>query len=189
MLRGKIQPAPTRRQRYTLSLILSSSFLQLLDTPWLPATWSKSEIVFISSPETPNVFALDKPHLHRGLTASAKPEGKASTVYQSLDLLGIVLLELCFGMLLEDHPCRKRWPRGNNDTEKTAFDFMAAREWQLEVNEEAGPDYADATAWCLGGNRSTPPELWRREMLQKVVQPLERCRQHLGAGASVRWAA
>ena len=40
--------------------------------------------------------------------------------------------------------------------------------------------HADAAAWCLGGNRRTPPEMWRREMLQKVVQPLERCRQYLG---------
>lgn len=193
MLRGDVQPPPTRRQRYALSLILASSFLQLLETPWLPATWSKSDIVFVRSATCPGAFALDEPHLNRGLTAhepvdtvdknnstAAAAAVTATTVHQSLDLLGIVLLELCFGTLLEAHPSRKRWPHGNTDTERTAFDFMAAREWQLEVNEEAGPDYADAAAWCLGGNRSTPPELWRREMLQKVVQPLERCRQYLG---------
>ncbi|KPM38172.1 hypothetical protein AK830_g8421 [Neonectria ditissima] len=183
ILRGQVQPAPTRRQRYSLALTLASSFLQLLDTPWLPVTWSKSDIVFTSSVADSGVFALDQPHLDRGLVDSEKNASKSSTFLQSLDLLGIVLLELCFGVLLENRACRTRWPPGRNETEKMAFDFMAAREWQLEVNEEAGPDYSEAVAWCLGGNRSTPPEVWRREMLQKVVQPLERCRQFLSGGA------
>ena len=185
ILRGQVQPAPTRRQRYSLALILASSFLQLLDTPWLPATWSKSDIVFTVSVADSDVFALDQPHLSRGLVPQEKGQEKAAIFLQSLDLLGIVLLELCFGILLENHACRKRWPPGNNKTEKIAFDFMAAREWQLEVNEEAGPDYSEAVAWCLGSNRSTPPEIWRREMLHKVVQPLDRCRQFLiGKGGS-----
>ncbi|KAK7420552.1 hypothetical protein QQX98_002751 [Neonectria punicea] len=182
ILRGQVQPPPTRRQRYSLALTLASSFLQLLDTPWLPATWSKSDIVFTGSVVDSGVFALDQPHLSRGLVAPERAASKAATFLQSLDLFGIVLLELCFGVLLENHACRRRWPAGNNETEKMAFDFMAAREWQLEVNEEAGPDYSEAVAWCLGGNRGTPPEVWRRQMLQKVVQPLERCSQFLSGG-------
>lgn len=186
ILHGHVEPSPTRRQRYSLALILSSSFLQLLDTPWLPATWSKSDIAFSNSGGDSSIFALDQPHLSRRLEAPETSESKAATFLQSLDLLGIVLLELCFGTVLESQACRKRWPSGNNEKERMAFDFMAAREWQLEVNEEAGPDFAEAVAWCLGGNRSTPPEVWRREMLQRVVRPLERCRQILidGAGTS-----
>jgi hypothetical protein len=192
ILGGHAQPYPTRRQRYTLSLILASSFLQLLETPWLPTTWSKSDIVFISRPEQPNILALDQPHLRRGLvssesqgTPSSEVPGKTTTVHDFLDLLGILLLELCFGKLLRDQPCRKKLPSGANDLEKMAFDYMAAREWQQEVNEEAGPDFADAVAWCLWGNRSCPPELWRRKMLDEVVRPLEQCRQHLGGGGAV----
>lgn len=179
ILRGRVQPAPTRRQRYSLALILASSFLQLLDTPWLPATWSKSDIIFTSAAADSAVFALDQPHLSRGLVAPGNTEKKATTFLHSLDLLGIILLELCFGAILENHMYRKKWPPGSNEAEKAAFDLMAAREWQVEVNEEAGPDYFEAIVWCLGGHRGTLPEVWRREMLQKVVQPLERCRQFL----------
>lgn len=190
ILGGQAQPYPTRRQRYTLSLTLASSFLQLLETPWLPTTWSKSDIVFTSRPEEPNLFALDQPRLRRELTSlpsqvapPSEAPGKATTFHDFLDILGIVLLELCFGKLLKDQPCRRKLPDGANELEKKVFDYMAAREWHQEVNEEAGPDYADAVAWCLWGNRSCPPELWRRKMLEEVVQPLEQCRQYLGGGA------
>jgi hypothetical protein len=196
ILGGQAQPYPTRRQRYTLCLILASSFLQLLGTQWLPTTWSKSDIVFISRPEQPNLFAVDQPHLRHGLTSSegqgappSEGQGEAANVQEFLGLLGVLLLELCFGKLLKDQPCRRHWPTGANDEEKRVFDYMAAGDWHQEVNEEAGPDFADAVAWCLWGNRSCAPDLWRRKMLEEVVQPLEQCRQHLvGGGAVAGWA-
>lgn len=101
---------------------------------------------------------------------------------ESLDQLGILLLELCFGRSLADHPTRKAWPKGANEKERMVFDVMAARDWQCGVNGEAGPDFSEAVAWCLGGNRSALPEVWRQEMLRKVVQPLQRCREYLLTG-------
>lgn len=183
ILRGKVQPVPTRRQRYSLALTLASSFLQLLETPWLPANWSKPDIIFTGSVESSGVSALSQPHLSPDL-ASPGEDKKVGTFLQSLDLLGIVLLELCFGILLENHACRGKYPPGSNDAEKIVFDFMAARDWQVEVNEEAGPDFSAAVGWCLGGYRITPREVWRREMLLKVVRPLERCGHYLSGGTA-----
>lgn len=200
ILRGRVSPPPSRRQRYALSFILASSFLQLLDTPWLPESWKKSDIVFISDENNSNVFLLDQPHLNRNFIASAPSKnkqqhqhsslkatdtsGKNTKTFRSLELLGIVLLELCFGQLIEEQTYRKRWPSGDDAMQKYAFDFMAARQWNDAVNEEAGPDFDEAIRWCLEGHRNTSPEHWRKEMLGHVVQPLERCHKYLSEGRS-----
>ncbi|OTA55114.1 hypothetical protein K449DRAFT_179585 [Hypoxylon sp. EC38] len=197
ILRKEVSPPPSRRQRYALSFILASSFLQLLNTPWLPESWSKSDIVFISDEKNPSVFLLDQPHLKRDFVvsrvsqddqqplpspATAINQNRSAKTFRSLELLGIVLLELCFGQLLEDQPCRKRWPSGDDEMQKYAFDFVAARQWNDEVNEEAGPDFDEAIRWCFEGHRNTPPENWRQEMLRHVVQPIERCHRYLSEG-------
>ncbi|KAK3681760.1 hypothetical protein B0T22DRAFT_523034 [Podospora appendiculata] len=170
ILRGDVYPQPSRTQRYALALIMAS----------------KSEVVFLKdhSAAEPNVFLLDKPHIHRSLTCKkhnqppAENAVKASRFADSLDQLGILLLKLCFGTTLEEQPCRKQWPVGTSETERAVFNVMAARDWQCHVNDEAGLDYADAVAWCLGGKRSTP-DRWRQDMLRKVIQPLQRCRDYL----------
>ncbi|KAI1413448.1 hypothetical protein F5Y13DRAFT_29788 [Hypoxylon sp. FL1857] len=197
ILRREVSPPPSRRQRYALSFILASSFLQLLNTPWLPESWRKSDIVFISDEKNPSVFLLDQPHLKRDFIIPAAPQGeqkpaalpviasnsnRSTKTFRSLELLGIVLLELCFGRLLEDQDCRKRWPSGDDEMQKYAFDFVAARQWNDEVNEEAGPDFDEAIRWCFEGHRNTPPENWRQEMLRHVVQPIERCHRYLSEG-------
>ncbi|KAK3370388.1 hypothetical protein B0H63DRAFT_486905 [Podospora didyma] len=187
ILRGEVYPPPTRTQRYALSLIMASSFVQLLDSPWLPATsFKKTEVHFLSDAKDANLFLLDQPHINRDFQLDGGSPSEQvfnnAPFTDALDHLGIMLLELCFGRILEDQACRKRWPAGGNGKEKAVFDIMAARDWQCQVNEEAGPDYAEAVGWCLGGNRSTPSERWRQEMLRKVIQPLQRCRDYLTSG-------
>ncbi len=187
MLRGAVLPPPSRSQRYALSLTIASSFLQLADSPWLlqPTALRKADVSFLSDPANPSLFLLDQPHINRDFAAAGQKTATANNVAgpsrlsDSLDHLGIVLLELCFGGILEDQPCRKEWPVGGSGREKAVFDVMAARDWQCQVNEEAGSDYAGAVAWCLGGNRSVPLNRWREDMLLKVIQPLQRCRDYL----------
>ncbi|KAL7912179.1 hypothetical protein GGI35DRAFT_444598 [Trichoderma velutinum] len=178
ILRGDVSPPPTRRQRYAISLTLTSSFLQLLETPWLTSPFRREDITFFSDPTNTNVFLLDQPHIARVLTTSSSTDRVAASLAQALDQFGILLLELCFGKLLADQPLRKAWYTGETEEERARFDAMAARDWQCEVIEEAGPDYAEAVAWCLGGNRSAPPEKWRQNMLRNVVIPLQRCQEY-----------
>ncbi|KAF6839610.1 hypothetical protein CPLU01_01747 [Colletotrichum plurivorum] len=167
---------PSRQERYSLALVLASSVLQLLDTPWLPEPLKKTEVVFLA--DSAGRFHLDQPQVSRSF-AQITAGPAESSISQSLDHLGVVLLELCFGDVLENQPHRKNWRAGDNDMERAAFDLMAARDWQREVTAEAGPDYSEAVAWCLGGNRSAPPDRWRQEMLRRVVRPLQRCRDYL----------
>lgn len=188
ILRGEGLLPPSRSQRYTLSLTVASSFLQLLDSGWLPNSFNKTDILFVADADNPNMFLLDQPHINRTfvtrLDSAAMASAEKGTRYNdSLDHLGIMLLELCFGKSLEEQPCRKEWPAGGNNKEKEVFDVGAAREWQCHVNEEAGSDYAKAVGWCLGGNRAAPPDQWRRDMLQNVVQPLKRSCDYLASGA------
>jgi hypothetical protein len=209
-----VHPRPTRRQRYTLALILASSFLQHMDTRWLPAaSWRKADIVFYSDgrpvPDdgqhgtggVRHVFRLDQPHLNRSMEI---PKGAASdgedgdddaassgspptVIAQSLHQLGIVLLELCFGRPFEEQPCRRAWRAGDTEAERRGFDLLAAQRWQCEVDEEAGADYADAVEWCLGSQHRA--DQWRQEMLRKVVQPLQRCQDYLMGGGQRGGAA
>ncbi|KAF3076131.1 hypothetical protein CFAM422_001132 [Trichoderma lentiforme] len=178
ILGGDVSPPPTRRQRYAISLALASSFLQLLETPWLTSSFRREDIMFFSDPTNTRIFLLDQPHIARGLAASSSTDRLTTSLAQALDQLGILLLELCFGKLLTDQPLRKAWHTGETEEERARFDAMAARDWQCEVIEEAGPDYSEAVAWCLGGNRSAPPERWRQNMLRNVVMPLQRCQEY-----------
>lgn len=187
ILRGEVLPQPSRSQRYKLSLIVASSFLQLLDSDWLPNSFRKTDILFVTDANNPNIFLLDQPHINRtfptrfGNTAEAMTE-KWLGWNDSLDHLGIILLELCFGKSLEEQPCRQGLKAAENEREKAAFDLGAARKWQCHVSEEAGPDYAAAVGWCLGGNRTTPSARWRRHMLRTVIQPLKRSCDYLANG-------
>ncbi|KAJ3537898.1 hypothetical protein NM208_g6132 [Fusarium decemcellulare] len=158
ILRGDIVPQPTRRQRYELALILASSFLQLLTSSWLPISFSKADIFFKHDPNDSTRFLLDQPHILRHFNSrrdakSSETTVTASGVSDSLDQLGIMLLELCFGKPLEDQPCRREWPEGGNTKETAVFDLMAARNWQGQILEEAGFDYAEAVGWCLDDNK------------------------------------
>ncbi|KAF5005212.1 hypothetical protein FDECE_8333 [Fusarium decemcellulare] len=185
ILQGGILPRPTRTQRYNLALILASSFLQLLDSEWFPSSPRKTDIIFETYPNDSSVVKLDQPLLHRQFgdpSEGSASDGRSYEYTNSLDQLGIMLVELCFGQTLEDQSYRKVWGEGRNARETTAFDVLAARDWMREILQEAGNDYAGATQWCLGGNRSVDPTRWRQEMLRNVIQPLQRSLHYLSQG-------
>jgi hypothetical protein len=184
LLRHEGNQSPTRRQRVALAFVLSSSFLQLLESPWLSASWQKSDVVFFEDPVRPGVFKLDEPHLDNCL--QRKPDitpptetSRRMQLSSSLETLGIVLLELCFGKLLGEQSCRLKFSNTGHSTIERALDVQAAKEWHGEIEEEAGHDYSVAVGWCLGGILSTPPDRWREAMNSKVVHSLESCHRYL----------
>lgn len=184
LLRKDGAPIPSRRQRIALAFILSSSFLQLLESPWLESSWQKSDVIFFEDPDRPGVFMFDRPHLKNRLerkTESQPPTetGRRLQLSSSLEMLGVVLLELCFGRLLGEQPYRLKYSDTGDSTIKRALDIQAAREWHADIEEEAGYEYSVAVGWCLGGILSTPPDRWREVMLGKVVNSLESCHRHL----------
>lgn len=168
---------------------MASTHLQLLESPWLPTSPKRNDILFHDATEEGAPIRLDDPHISQRMTGFITDNDPTSTGKHSrhvaLEHLGIMLLELCFGQTIDDQPWRKALPAGGNDTEKTCYDILAAREWLGHVNDEAGPAYADAVSWCLLGNRCTPEEKWRQEMLRKVIHPLKQTREFLANGGIV----
>ncbi|KAI1087070.1 hypothetical protein F5B19DRAFT_476903 [Rostrohypoxylon terebratum] len=184
---------PNRQDRFAISLTLASSFLQLFDTPWLPKSWMRSNVVFFNSKTS--LTRLNQAHLRCELATDAAPQSSqhypssAITTDMCLDalcpseLLGIMLLELCFGKLLANRADRKQLSHGDGEIKKkNMFDLLAAKTWSYEVCGEAGPNFDEAIKWCLEGYRETRPDNWRQEMLKHVIQPLERCHRHLSEG-------
>lgn len=61
--------------------------------------------MFFEDPAQPGVFKLDEPHLDNCLQRKSDPSPPTETsrrmqLSSSLEMLGVVLLELCFGKLL-----------------------------------------------------------------------------------------
>jgi len=76
------------------------------------------------------------------------------------------------------HPSWPRLPPGSG--------LLAALEWLKDVTEEAGPEYADAVAWCLIGGRTISTgrgDGWRKVMSDRVVKPLGQCRGYIAPAA------
>lgn len=201
ILHGNNHPLLTRRQRYTLAVTLSSSFLQLAGTPWIKPRWTKSDVVFFRDPHDPTALLLERPFVCRDFqdappaqpAEATLPPRSAKQVQEDtisgLESLGIVLLELCFGKPIELHPFCKHVvgaqippPQSESGVASSGPRFLAALEWLRDVTEEAGMDYAEAVAWCLVGGRMAAGggDGWRRIMLERVVRSLETCCGYLG---------
>jgi hypothetical protein len=178
LLRKEYMYKPKLKQRLTLAWILSSSFLQLLESPWLPTSWKKSDIIFYQDPKQPGRYALDQPHLNNCL--APQNESGLSTdrdcrmqLSPSVEMLGVVLLELCLGKLLDEQPCRTKWPDLERGPSKKIFDIVAAKECLGSVEDKVGGEYAAAVGWCLNGLLCAAPDKWRGDMLRNVVHPFE----------------
>ncbi|KAK8057280.1 hypothetical protein PG996_011217 [Apiospora saccharicola] len=140
----EIQPPLTRRQRYRLALTLASSFVQLKDSPWMQASWGK-ECVYFARGESDNMLFLDSPYMTHNFSPSVprapeKGQKAGQDVISGIICLGIILLELCFGIAIEHHPSRTRFPPTGDEQAKSAFDLIAAMQWMTEVNEEAATE-------------------------------------------------
>ncbi|KAF1844874.1 uncharacterized protein K460DRAFT_354745 [Cucurbitaria berberidis CBS 394.84] len=166
----------TRRQSYSIALLLASSVAQLQFTPWLKTGLTKKEVLFFPCENDDCSVSNYEPFICRGFPLSHQTSGNADTKDCNFYSLGILLLELCFRQRLEDHPLRQRYPVGAGE-EKEAFDLVAALKWSQSVCDEAGVDYASAVKWCFTGTNNAD-KFWRSEMIKNVVWPLEMCQEY-----------
>jgi hypothetical protein len=171
----------SRRQRYFIALLLASSVAQLQFSPWLKTGLTKEDVVFYPSHDDVHSIPYREPFILQGfpLDDPVRPDiGAGECNFYSL---GILLLELCFGQRLEDHPLRKKHPTGVGEV-KQAFDLMASLQWSRSVFDDAGHDYEAAVKWCFtGANSANQP--WRNEIIKNVIRPLEKCQDCFKEGS------
>lgn len=89
--------------------------------------------------------------------------------------LGVVLLELCFGKLLDEHANWQRPLFAAARRDPMVRHFIGCQ-WPNDVEGEAGEKCANAVRYCL----QQPPagwqgDKWREEFVQSVVWPLQKC--------------
>ncbi|KAH7324281.1 hypothetical protein B0I35DRAFT_475541 [Stachybotrys elegans] len=173
----------SRRQRYSIALLLASSVAQLRFTPWIKTNLTKHDVLFFPR-ETDDMGDIHYEPFIRQSFDTAKTRVRSSEAEScNFYSLGIILLELCFGRRLEDHPMRKKHPAGTGE-EKMAFDLMVALKWSCSVRDEGGDDYAAAVKWCFTGANEDAGS-WRGDVIDNVIRPLERCQEHFKAAATV----
>lgn len=166
----------TRRQRYSIALLLASSVAQLQFTAWLRTGLKKEDILFFPCEDDDCSVPYHEPFICQGFPLHHPATSNAEVNNCDFYSLGILLLELCFGRRLEDHPLRKRYPAEAGET-KQAFDLVAALKWSQSVGDEGGDEYASAVKWCfIGANNAN--QSWRGEIVKNVIKPLEMCQEH-----------
>lgn len=164
--------ALSRRKRYFLALTLASSYLQLGSTPWLSAPLRNDSIVFLQDPSDPSSIILDQPYIRREIS-----KHPCTPTPDTISILGIRLLELCFGATLENNRFRKQLPTGDA-VSGPVLDYAAAIQWSKLVSEEAGPEFAEAIDWCLHAKELNDGS-WRKEIWTHVIIPLDSCHKQV----------
>ena len=180
----------SRRQRYSMALKLASSHLQLHDSPWL-GKWSKKDILFYT--QSSNIILTEHPYISKSFLSETVPTSQPSTYLladHGMSTLGILLLELCFGIALEDHEIRRNFVSLDGQP-NPGLDLVAAMQWcDRYANDEAGPEFAGAIHWCLRNptarTMGANEQGWREELFTQVVEPLQYCHKQLVAAVGER---
>lgn len=175
----------SRRQRYKIACILASSVLQLQSTPWLAERIDKRDIMFykkgldidIDHPYIRHTFNSTK-RTHTALSTASAPSTPASrfAARNSLSSLGIVLLELCYGQVIETQSFRKAY-LGADGKPHVSTDYMTARDWAEMVCEE-DPALEDIIRCCVScifqEKADWQSKKFTHEVYCSVVEPLEK---------------
>lgn len=159
-----------RIEGITVAYSLANAWLQLYATPWWSG-FATSENIYLAEPDLHGPIPQTRPYIdaafQAGQSAQATEAGFVS--------LGILLLELCFGRLINDHPMWKSESQVLSAMPRHMARKMVSVEWLKHVQWQAGMDYAQAVTWCLLYATINGPD-WTVEFARNVLEPLQRCR-------------
>lgn len=96
-----------------------------------------------------------------------------------LQTLGVVLLELCFGKAIEDHPMRQKY-LSNDAFSDVVHDVAIAQLWYPDAMNETGTQVLDAIDWCLSNNVAVRSGEWRHRFVENVMLPLRDFQANMG---------
>lgn len=181
LIQNRTSEPPSRLQRVRMSLAIATSFIKLLDTPWMSQTVRGSDFVFSNDAGHSPHLVLEYALLAQGSSQSNKGGHLNLPFFGPMVVLGITLLELCFWSLLESQasPSLTEYETCNTEQGQRALDLATAITWRNKILDNTGPDYRDAVEWCFKGHPETSSTEWKRAMFQNVIQPLEKCNGYL----------
>ncbi len=181
------------KDRLKIALTLSSTVLQLYDSPWIDSAWSGQDIRFLTaqsanSYEIPLIGPFVSTSFHgptraegsRQLTPTSDPLFDRLIPNKILFGLAIMLIELCLGKTLEE--MRQSSPGESTEFRKTTLldDFETANQLLDSVYLKSGSNYGDVVQRCLKCEFNIMPkekqmgfERFRHLFYEGVVAPLE----------------
>ena len=171
----------SRQQRHKIASIVASSMLQLQNTPWLAQKFGKQDVLFYKQGST---IHSDYPFIRHSFTSSKSSQANAThrtsptaryLARDSLSNLGIVLLEICYGQVIEDQPIRTKYLTNGMPHEFT--NFMTARDWAETVSEQE-PEWEHVIRCCISCMFEEKAD-WENKkftaaVYESVVEPLEK---------------
>ncbi|KAI7104169.1 hypothetical protein KC328_g913 [Hortaea werneckii] len=173
-LESDFRPPFYRTLRYGLALKLAIAQLRFHSSPWMPRAWSLDEISLSHGNSSAGTVDFETPHVTASMDNRTPTTSEHSSRDETFWSLGVVLLELCFGKRLETHDL---WSSSFARNPQDPLQRLAvAQEWARDVELEADADFAEAVHWCLQKAPIDASRIeWRKEFVQYVIQPLERC--------------
>ena len=159
-LQNLISQSPTVERRFTradklrLAVILSSSVLQLHETPWLNETWQKGDIMFIDTIDGPlysHPFVAKNFHFTKPST-QLRVYNTTANIHRAirnpiLFALGVLLIELCLSKPMDE--LKRPEEKTSDGTTNPILDWLAADRLVQEVYVEGGSRYGDAVRHCI----------------------------------------
>ncbi|KAF2233970.1 hypothetical protein EV356DRAFT_533270 [Viridothelium virens] len=181
----------SQREQYDLSITLVSSLLQLSHTPWLQGTWNKRDIIFFRAKVADSTHGisvdLKHPYLsreHKQKTPLVHCSSGDITDSSKILALGVMLLEMCSALPIEEH--LEDGDRGQHDQYTEISHLQAARRWLQESENEFSFAFLAAISYCLQcfmkPRASLSDQAFSQTVEQQVLAPLENERNMLLLG-------
>jgi hypothetical protein len=172
---------PSRIQKLKVAVALAWGVLQFSNTPWLANDWNEDDIHFIDQTNAPSRSIYEYPFLHYDFsktTIDSRTQRRHISHRivrnESIFTLGIVLLELCYGKMIEE----LQLPSDVMEGEPGPVWSTAHRVIEEELEYEAGKSYSDAAKRCIRcdfdcRSSSLSDEALQRAFYRGVIIPLE----------------
>ena len=180
---------PSLRDKLRIAVDLASGVLQLYKTPWLKEDWKQSDVVFIRRPGSADTAMYEHPFVYRELSQAAPQQAMttSSTVYRvirnrTLYVLGIVLIELCYGRLIRDlQKAEDLQCDGTPGVEWCTADRLLKTK---DLENHVGKRYADAVRRCIYcdfgvDDADLGKEDFQRVVYEGVLEKLEESLQYI----------
>ena len=170
------------KDRRILGTVLTHSFLQLCEGPWLLEEWNKDNIFFLYSPTKRQLLDIHRPYIEANFrdkpTVRRASEAQNMHQYPSILALGVLLLEIEIGKAIEpsSEDCD---PITGLPNDNTAWTTLKRTLEDPCVHDDIVSCLKSVIVSCLEPHRFLPRDLnfehriFREKLYERVVSPLE----------------